>query len=683
MPDGQPSWTLHDPARDQFFRIDWPTFEILSRWALGEPERIAQAISDETTLQLGSEAVVAVAGFLADNELLMRSGPVEMAEQLEKLERTTWQKFIHNYLFFRVPLIRPDPWLRRWLPTAMVFQSRNFLIMTLVVLMADIWLVASQSQVFFNTLVDTLSVQGFLFYGLAVFAVKLLHELGHAFVAKRYGCTVPVMGIAFMVLWPVAYTDTNSAWRLTDRWQRLRVSAAGIAVEMTVAVWATLAWALLPPGSVQSAAYFLATTSWVMTLLVNASPFMRFDGYFILCDLLDMPNLHARSFALARWQLREFLFRLNEVPPEHFAKDKHWVLIIFAMVTWAYRLAVFFGIAIIVYHFTIKLIGIGLFVIEIYYFVLLPIVREIRAWRERWPTIQTNPDSRRRSQRVFLVAGAGILLLAVPLPSWVGVSGLLQPVRTWNIIAPDRSQIVHVNLERGLRFAAGVPIVRLQADDIEMQDRINQVRIRQLAWQASSGGLSEDTRSDWQVDRQNLAVVKREGNAIAASRNRLELVSPFAGTIADVEPGLGIGQWVGAGEKLGVAFAPGHMIVETYLVESDVRRVSPGDRGTFVSDSGEGVLDLEVALIARDATRALPDGVLTTLAGGHVPVRHDKGSWIPDQAFYRVVLVVRSPAQELAGRKWRGKVVIWTQWTPAAAPFVKQALSVVMREAGF
>ncbi len=576
MADGQPSWTLHDPVRDTFFRIDWPTFEILSRWHTGDAQRIADEINRATTLQLEPQSVAAVAKFLTDNELiepgsLYASG--RMASRLQAMEGSAWQKFIHNYLFFRVPLWRPDAWLERWQPVAQLFQTRGFLMLTLAALVADAWLISSQSQVFYGTLVDTFSLQGLLAYGAALIAVKFLHELGHAFTAKRYGCRVPTMGIAFLVMWPVAYTDTNAVWRLTDRWQRLRVSCAGIAVELIVAIWAMLAWALLPPGALRSAAYFLGTTSWMMTLLVNASPFMRFDGYFILCDLLDMPNLHARSFALARWRLREWLFRLGEPPPEYFSATRQRALILFAIAVWLYRLIVFLGIAALVYHFTIKLVGIVLFVIEIHYFIAMPIIRELRTWKDFLPLANANPDSLAHRNR--LIAGLAVLALLVcaPLPSRVTASGILRPVQTWTIIAPETGQIVHSALIEGQSVAAGESVVQLSVGDLDMQAQINAARIQQASWQAASAGLSPTTRSDWQVNRQKLASAISESDAIAASRDRLDLKAPFPGMIGDVEPGMAQGQWVARGERLGVAFAPGPMVVETYLYESDVKRV--------------------------------------------------------------------------------------------------------------
>ncbi len=314
LPDGQPSWTLHDPVRNQFFRIDWPTLEILRRWDLDDPTLIAADVSGQTTMSVEAEDVLGVAQFLVQHQLVLASSPDasrKLAQQWTRMQGTALNWLLHHYLFFRIPLLRPDAWLTRWLPVARQFGSRTFAWVTVLAFVLGLTQVVRRWDVFSASLVDTFNLEGLLAYGVALVFVKLLHELGHAFTAKHYGCRVPTMGVAFLVMWPVAYTDTNETWRLTNRFQRLRVACAGIATELVIAVWATLAWALLPAGGLQSAAFVLATTSWVATLAINASPFMRFDGYFILMDALDMPNLHGRSFALARWKLREWLFGLG------------------------------------------------------------------------------------------------------------------------------------------------------------------------------------------------------------------------------------------------------------------------------------------------------------------------------------------------------------------------------------
>jgi len=412
-PDGQPGWTLHDPVRNLFFRIDWPTLEALQRWDLDDPELIAAEVSSQTTLAMHADEVVQVAQFLVRHQLVQAGAdeaPRKMAEQWRRMQGSPLQWLLHHYLFFRIPLLRPDAWLTRWLPVARWFAQPAFAWMTGLALVFGLLQVARRWDVFSASLVDTFNLEGLLAYGVAVFFVKLLHELGHAFTAKHYGCRVPAMGVAFLVMWPVAYTDTNETWRLTNRFERVRVASAGIATELVVAVWATLAWALLPPGGAQSAAFVLATTSWVGTLAINASPFMRFDGYFILMDALDMPNLHGRSFALARWKLREWLFGLGDPPPEHWPRPKAMALIAFAWAVWLYRLVLFLGIAVLVYHFFIKLVGIFLFLVEIVWFVAKPLAAELVVWRTLWPRIRGQARSRRSTWVVLALAA----LLVVP-----------------------------------------------------------------------------------------------------------------------------------------------------------------------------------------------------------------------------------------------------------------------------
>lgn len=407
LPDGQPSWTMHDPIRNSFFRIDWPTLEILQRWDMDDPERISEDVNRHTTLSLTSADVEDVAKFLVQHQLVQArfaGGPRKMAEQLAHIEGTPLKWLLHHYLFFRFPLVKPDAWLTRWLPVARFFGARSFAVVTLLALVMGLTQVLRRWDVFSASLVDTFNLEGLLSYSVALFCVKLLHELGHAFTAKHFGCRVPTMGVAFLVMWPVAYTDTNETWRLTNRFQRLRVASAGIITELVVAAWATLAWALLPEGGLQSAAFVLATTSWVATLAINASPFMRFDGYFILMDALDMPNLHGRSFALARWKLREWLFDLDEVPPEHFSPSTQAALIAFAWATWLYRLVLFLGIAGLVYVFFFKLLGVILFAVEIVWFVLWPIRAELRVWQARWADIRHRARTRKSVLAAWLCA---------------------------------------------------------------------------------------------------------------------------------------------------------------------------------------------------------------------------------------------------------------------------------------
>lgn len=684
QPDGQPTWTLHDPVRNQFFRIDWPTLEVLQRWDMDDPEQIAADINAHTTLAMTADDVVAVAQFLVQHQLVQavaEGASRKMTEQLQRVQGTPLNWLLHHYLFFRIPLLKPDAWLTRWLPVAQWFGSRTFGAVTVAALLLGLTQVARRWDVFSASLVDTFNLEGLLAYGVALFFVKLLHELGHAFTAKHFGCRVPAMGVAFLVMWPVAYTDTNETWRLTNRFQRLRVASAGILTELVIAVWATLAWGLLPEGSLQSAAFVLATTSWVATLAINASPFMRFDGYFILMDALDMPNLHGRSFALARWKLREWLFGLGDAPPEHFSPGKQRALIAFAWGTWLYRLVLFLGIAVLVYHFFIKLVGIFLFLVEIVWFVAKPLWSEISVWRQLWPQIREKARGRKTAMGV-----AGLLVLVLmPWPGRITASAVLKPQESWPVFAPAGAFVQALPFKQGDAVKAGQALAVLYVPDLATRQRALQARLEQERWQAEASAFNDDMRKRWMVAEQSFYTTRAELQGVQAEQKQFSPLAPYDGQFVLADPDLVPGQWVGKKEMLGSLIKrDGGWRVETWLDEDAIATVEVGQTAMFYPDSGVGgVLKLKVSSIDHDASHVLARRELASVLGGHILTREKNGQFVPERAVYRVALDVSVMPEQLQQQSWRGQLVVHANWSSPAARYVRQLVSVLVREFGF
>jgi putative peptide zinc metalloprotease protein len=680
--DGQPSWTLHDPTRNQFFRIDWPTFEVLQRWAMGDAKQIAQDIDACTTLHMSTDEVEAVVKFMVNHQLVQPSAPDsarQMARRWKAAHPRWWTWLLHHYLFFRVPLVNPDRWLGKTLHWVAPLWSRRFAGLMAMVLVWSVWQVWRQIDHFMASLIDTVSWEGFASYAVALTAVKVLHELGHAYTCKRFGCKVPAMGVAFLVMWPVAYTDTNETWRLTSRWQRLAVASAGILTELTVAVWATLAWTLLPEGGLKSSMFFLATTSWVSTLLINASPFMRFDGYFILSDALEMPNLHARSFGLARWQLREWLFGLQVEPPEHFSPHRHRALVAFAWATWLYRLVLFLGIAALVYYFFFKMLGIVLFGVEIIWFVLLPIHQEFRVWRTMWPRIRQRPATRRSAG----IAALLMLLCLIPWPTRVQVSALLRPADVWPIYAAAGARVDALPFREGDHVPQGATLVTLTMPELASRKAQTLARLEQQQWQAATAGMNTDSQRSLLVAQESYATVKAEMAGIQAESALYLPKAPFAGRLRDLDPDLHVGQWIPRKERLALLVRDdGRWLVETWLEEEDVRRIAVNDSALFITEGSTTALHLTVTTIDQDASRSLPRPELASLLGGHILTREKQGQHFPERAIYRVVLSTQTPPEALSGQSWRGRLTIQGDWEPPLWRYVRQALAVLIRESG-
>ncbi len=674
--DGAPTWTLHDPLANQFFRLSWPAFEVLSRWHLGHSEAIVKSISRETTLSLAAEAVAEVVELLARNQLLKptTAKDVDRLLAIHDAHKTGWVTWLlHHYLFFRVPLVRPNQILDVLLPYAAWMGGRTFRIATLFALLAGLFLVGRQWNAFATTFVDHFSMEGLASFGVALGLAKIIHELGHALVAKFYGLRVPTMGVAFLVLMPVLYTDVNEAWMLTDRRQRLMVGGAGIIAEMTLAVWATVAWGLLPDGIAKSMAFTLAATTWISSLAINLSPFMRFDGYFLAMDALDIPNLHNRAFALARWHLREVLFDLKETIPERLPPRIHSGMIAFAWAVWIYRLSLFLGIAVLVYHFFIKVVGVILFGVEMGWFVARPFMVEFKAWRERAGAI----GATRRSRLTFGLFTGLILLAAVPWSGRVSAPALLKAKDHVTIYAPSPGILADLLVKNGDTVEAGALLARLHNPDMALRLEQTSRRIGVLKYELEAVGFEDSFRSRAQAIAQELEAAMAERTALLRDHARLSLTAAIAGTVIDLSPVVQIGQWINPREAI-LGLKTGTQI-DAYVAEDDLPRIQVGASATFIPEGSHGRRSAIVTVIDRIAVRAIVDPQMAVLYGGSIPARFDNKMLVPDSSIYRVRLSVEINTID---SPLRGQIHINGESRSLLGRALRTAAAVIIREWG-
>lgn len=679
---GEPSWTIHDPTRNRFFRIDWLTFEILGRWSLGNPEVIADSVNSQSPLHISQEDVSGVARFLVDRELIQsnfKGSSGFLNERLQQRRQSWWAWLMHHYLFVRIPLVRPDAWLGKHIGKVRFLASAFFVRLTLVALVFGLWETVRQWEQIRSALIDTITPTGAISYALTLGAVKVAHELGHAFTAKHYGCRVPTMGVALLVMMPVAYTDTTDTWKLADKGQRLRVACAGVAVELTIAIWATAMLPFLPDGALRTAVFLLATTTWVSALIVNFNPLMRFDGYFILSDWLDIPNLHDRAFALAKWRIRRTVLGLREPPPETFPPNVGKILVALAVVTWIYRLGLYLGIAFLVYHFAVKLVGILLFCVEMWWFILKPVVNELKTWSARRKEWWGN----KRSRAMMLGAGGVLLVLALPLPAPVGATAVLSPSAVHFVYAPEAGQVTALR-KLGDRLGKGETVVAIDSPSIVSQRSVVAAQVDSLRRQVAGAAVDAEQRSQLLTLQSDLAAAEANLANSAEQAERMELRAPFAGKLVDLDPDLRNGDWVGKGSAIAVVASEGAWRAVAYLDSDEAPRVKVGDKARFVPEGLKGSpVTMVVEQVDPDTTRSLPSAVYAATAGGDVMVRAKDGKMTPEGSIYRVRLKAVKTPDQLIGHSWRGRVVIQGSWSSPGWRYLRTAIAVIVREAGF
>uniref|UniRef100_E1T930 Peptidase family M50 n=1 Tax=Burkholderia sp. (strain CCGE1003) TaxID=640512 RepID=E1T930_BURSG len=683
-PDGAPTWTLYDPAGNRFFQIGWPAFEMLSRWQLDDGEAIVASVNAETTLHLTIDEFESLVRMLHQQHLLVPAGPADTgrlasAAAARKLSHAMW--LLKHYLMIRVPLWRPMPFLKRFARYAEIAYRPGFWIVVALTGLTGLVLVSRRWDEFVHTFHGYADLRGLIAIGVALGCAKVLHEFGHAFTAHRYGCRVPTMGVALLVMVPVLYTDTTEAWKVPGRAERLRIGAAGMLTEVALAAFATLAWSVLPDGPMRAGAFLLATTSWIGTLTINASPFMRFDGYFLLSDWLDMPNLHDRAFAFGRWWMRERLFGLGDPQPEPCAPRRRRFLIAFSFATWLYRLTVFFSIALVVYHAFFKALGLALFCVEFGWFIARPVVRELSAcWRARaalrW---------RRETRRTALVGALLFGVLVLPWHGGVSAPAVLGPLRAQGLYAPEAAYatgdapIAH----DGQRVRAGQVLVVLSSPDLAHKLQAAQADETLLRWQVAQQPFDDRLLEQGVALRRRWDAARETVAGLTAQVGQLTLRAPFDGTV-QTDESLAPFTWLPRGEHVFDVVGPVGVKGEAFVNEDDAARVSAGDRVTFVASVPEmGALTCKVAAVDRVNVATLDTPSLASVYGGPLPVQVQPNThqFVPLSATYRV-RIDACPVDEAWPREIVGEATIGGSRQSFAWRGLKWLASVFQRESG-
>jgi len=680
--DGSPQWTLADPLRGRYFKLGATAMRMLRHWQLGAAEQVLQAANREPGIPLGQGELEELLHFLRGHDLITSTDSEQRASyaaKAEQLQQSLWQRLLHQYLFFRIPLWRPDafldrtwPWLRRYGPNLLRFGLP-------LLLCLGVFLAARDWERFIATFPHLFSLGGAVSFAIALTFAKLCHEFGHAYMAKRAGCRVQSMGLAFMVMLPMFYTDVSDAWRVNDRRSRLLIGAGGVLAELLLACIALLAWSLLPDGPARTAAFMLASATWITTLVINLNPFMRFDGYFLISDLWGVDNLQNRAFALCRWRLREALFGYGEPAPEPWSPNMQRKLLIWGYGSWLWRAALFIGIALAVYHMFFKLLGIFLMLVELAWFIGLPIWREMQEWSKR----RAQADSRK-----VLITGLGLgavlLVLIVPWRSSVEIPALLEASRASALHTPVAAHLNAVHVRNGQSVTAGDVLLELDSPDLDSRQAIVRREIEILQLQLKRQAGRSETVADSAILEQNLAIAVAQYRGLTAQRQRLQLRAPHDGQVRDLPADLKAGRWLSTQQPL-LRVVEQQVRLRGYLAEESLWRVEPGSNGHFIASADPLRPALAVMLSEVDTTGTayLDQAALASDHGGPIAVRRDEQQRAqPLQAQYGVRLTPQEPGVPLT-QPQLGVAILDGRRESIIAAVWRRIAALGVRESGF
>jgi len=677
---GQSWHVLHDPASNQFSRLSDSAYYFVG---LLDGRRTVAEVWKICNEQLGDSAptqgeAIQLLGQLYTSNLLQAELPPDaqgLFERYRQRRTREIQGYLMNLLFIRIPLLDPDHFLSRWVGLFGRVFSWWGLAAWLALITMGLYFVAGRTEDLADRASGILSPSNLPLLYLSFWIVKIFHEFGHAFACKKFGTEdgsggeVHVMGIMFLVFMPLPYVDASSSWAFRRKWHRAIVGAAGMLVELAIAAIAAAVWANTSEGTaVHAIAYNIMFIASVSTLLFNGNPLLRFDGYYILSDLLEIPNLAQRSRQYIYYLVRKYVWSVRNVQnPAHSPGEKAWFAF-YASASMLYR--VFISIRILLFVADkLFLVGAALAATAVVAWVGVPLGKFVHY------LATSNELTRVRQRAVGSVLGVVLLIVVlvglIPRPDRHRLEGVAEPVRFAVVHAGTEGFIREVVVPSGSKVRAGQPLV--VAENLQLQTQHEQLlaeRKRILARYRLA--QTQDAAVAQTLAEQLDALDAR----IQANRERLEkltLRAPVDGTwiSPDIEQStrafLKRGQKVGIVASLGdvLVRAPAGQDVAALLINEPIERVE-------IRLKGRPDIELtgRVIKILPAGQQQLPSAALGYRAGGSIQTAANDphGTQATERQFelriipegqvkllpgQRVIVRLQTPSKPLASQWWR------------------------------
>ena len=663
---GRKWYVLQDPASNQFFRLNDPAYYFV---AMLDGRRSVRQVWHHCVERWGDAAptqgeVIHLLGRLHASNLLHGDLAPDAEALFKRYQKQLWRKvrgFLANLLFIRVPLWNPDRFLDRWVGVWGRCFTGYGCLMWGGIIGAGLWSVGGHGSELARQASGVLNPANLPLLYAALVVVKLLHEMGHAFACKHFGRQagsggeVNQMGVTFLVFTPLPFVDTSSAWALRSKRQRIVVGASGMLVELAVAAIAAILWVHTAEGTTLHAiAYNIMFIAGVSSLVFNGNPLLRYDAYYMLLDLLEIPNLESRSRLYVCYLVKRYLWGVRQVhDPSHTPGEKGW-LVFYAVASTICRVVVFAGIILFLAQ-TLFSIGVLAAAVLLIGWVLTPLLNLIRY-------LGTSPELHRQRMPAVLTSATAVvaLLMAVGLvrvPDRCRIEGVVEP-NHYSVIHMQTAGFVQNVLDSGSQTGPnGPPLIEASSPELETQRVRLLADLRQL--QVNRQFAQTREAAQVQIMDEKMAALQEQIERINQELEALALRSPIAGAWVAPDIDRITGMYLPRGQRIGVVANLDDLRFRA-VAGQDVAGRLIKEAQPLVDIRVKGQPDIELAgrieTIIPAGQERLPSAALGYAAGGSTQIDlEDRSGRRTAEPFFEILVV---PALGETGRVRPGQTMV-------------------------
>ena len=618
---GEVWYVVQDPASGRFNRLTPAAYQLLG---LMNGERTMKEVWDAAIEQLrddtpGQEEVIQLLSQLHAADLLhceVSPDSSELFERFAKQDRGRSRSNWRNPFSIRVPLWNPDRFLSRTLPYLRPLFGRFGALLYCAIVGYALVLTALHWPELTRNLADrALAFGNLVILWLCFPVVKLLHELGHAYATKAGRGEVHEMGVLFLVFMPVPYVDATAASGFRSKWRRVLVGAAGMLTELLVAALCMLVWVAAEPGLLRAVAFNVILIAGVSTIVFNGNPLLRFDGYYILSDLIEIPNLAQRGTRYWRYLLERHVFRIARAePPDATAGERRWLLF-YTPAAFAYRMFVL--IAIVFYIASVWFfIGVALAIWGAITMLVWPVVK-FAGYLLRLPRA-----ARARQQAISISMIALTLVLAVllfaPMPLRIQTEGVVWLPEEANVRAGADGFVRSALVAPGTEVTANTPLIESHDPVIAAELAVLEGRLAELEAKLEQQLFAERVQAE--ITRQELIHESARHARMLERAENLIARSAVQGRFIVERPADLPGRYYRKGELLGYVIQDAPTIVRVVVSQDDVDLVRSRLSRIDVR-LAERAANVYPATLVREVPAAkdhLPSTALSSEGGGQV-----------------------------------------------------------------